>query len=159
MPDEMQSPAVSPELATLQEEVARNLAGWQRAQADYANLKRESEQIRSEFKSLITADLMSQLLPIYNHFQLALKHIPADQRSAEWVVGLGHIAKQFEQFLEQYDVRVIPTVGEQFDPHRHEAVAHEPHDGSPPDQIFEEVMPGYVMGEMVLIPAKVKVAQ
>ena len=150
--------ALQEALKVAEEQATQNLGGWQRAQADYANLKRETAENQHLMTTIATTALLEDLLPIYNHFKLALKHIPEATRSEGWATGLGHIEKQFRDLLTKYQVNEIKTVGESFDPSRHEALAHEAHEGTDTDIIFEEVMPGYTIGERVLMPAKVKVA-
>lgn len=139
--------------------VQDNLSGWQRAQADYANFKKETENTRQDVIEFANAAFMSEVLPIYNHFKLALGHIPEDQMKLDWVVGLTHIKKQFQDFLKRYKIEEIKTVGEKFDHNLHEAVSYEEMDDYKSDVIFAEVQPGYTLNDKILIPAKVKVAK
>jgi molecular chaperone GrpE len=147
------------ELEETRAEAEKNLAGWQRAQADYANLKRETESRGAELFALANAAFMAEVLPVYNHFKLALKHIPADAGKQDWVVGIRQIQKQFQDFLKKYKVEEVPTVGEKFDPAVHEAVTHEEKEGFEEDVIFDEVQPGYLVDGKLLNPAKVRVAK
>lgn len=147
------------ELGEAKIQAQENLAGWQRAQADYANFKNETENRQKDVIEYANAAFMSEVLPIYNHFKLALGHIPKDQLQLEWVVGLEYIRKQFQDFLKKYKIEEIKTVGEKFDHNIHEAVAHEEQKDYDSDIIFAEVQPGYMLGDKVLIPAKVKVTK
>lgn len=147
------------QLEQVRAEAEKNLAGWQRAQADYANLKRDSEKRGAELFALANAAFMAEILPVYNHFKLALKHLPKEQADQDWVIGIEQIAKQFQEFLKKYQVEEVATVGKKFDPAIHEAVAHETKDGFESDVIFEEVQPGYLVDGKLLNPAKVKVAK
>lgn len=162
MSEETQTPTIEElqaELEAVKQQAENSLAGWQRAQADYANLKKETEKRQQDMISFANAAFMAEVLPVYNHFKMALRHIPEDQREVEWVKGLGHIEKQFQDFLKKYQIEEIKTVGEQFNPQYHEAITHEEKEGFDADVIFEEVMPGYMLGDVVLNPAKVKVAK
>lgn len=154
------------ELARLEEELIKEkehsaelLAGWQRAKADYLNLKKEEENRSKSTFEWANAAFMAEVLPVYNHFKLALRHIPEEQKKEAWVQGVIFIEKQFIDFLNKYGIKEIKTVGEKFDTNQHEALAHEEKDGFETDMIFEEVMPGYFLGDKVLNPAKVKVAK
>jgi molecular chaperone GrpE len=60
--------------------------------------------------------------------------------------------------LDALGVKIIPSVGEQFDPHIHEAVATEVSDKYTPDTVTEELQRGYRLGEILIRPAMVKVA-
>lgn len=135
------------------------LAGWQRAQADYSNLKKDHEKRSGDLMEFANAAFMSEILPVYSYFKLAMSHVPEDQKKLEWVVGLSHIQRQFQDFLKKYKIEEIKTVGEKFDHNFHEALAHEEKEGIAEDMIFEEVAPGYLVDGKILIPAKVKVAK
>lgn len=147
------------ELIKEREHAAELLAGWQRAKADYSNQKKEETKRAKEVAEWTNAAVMSEVLPIYNHFKLALKHIPDDQKSIGWVQGVILIQKQFTDFLDKYGIKEIATIGESFDPNLHEALVHESVTDYQADQIFEEVSPGYLLNDKVLMPAKVKVAK
>jgi len=147
------------ELVAAKTRAEENLAGWQRAKADYLNLKKEQAGHATEIMAWANAALMSEILPVYNHFKLALSHIPEEQKKEPWVEGIVMIQKQFVDFLNKYQLTEIKTVGEKFDLNLHEAVAHEEHEGFETDQIFEEVAPGYLLADKVLMPAKVKVTK
>lgn len=147
------------ELEKIKSKAQENLAGWQRAQADYANFKKETESTRKDVIEFANAAFMSEVLPIYNNFKLALGHIPEDQLKLDWVIGLEHIRKQFQDFLRKYKIGEIKTVGEKFDHNYHEAVTHEEKEGYDSDTIFAEVQPGYTLDGKILIPAQVKVAK
>lgn len=156
---EAQLTAVKNELDEAKVLAGENLAGWQRAQADYANFKKETEKRQKDIIEFANANFMSEVLPVYGHFKLALNHIPDEQRDLDWVKGIGLIKKQFEDFLQKYGIEEIKTVGEKFDHNLHEAVTHEAKDGFESDVIFEEAQPGYMASGQVLLPAKVKVAK
>lgn len=159
MPEEKSIEGLQEDLIKEQERSAELLAGWQRAKADYANLKKEESKRLQETVEWANAALMAEILPVYNHFKLALQHIPEDQKKEAWVQGVILIQKQFVDFLNKYGISEIKTVGEKFDPNLHEALAHEEKEGFEADKIFEEISPGYLLGDKVLMPAKVKVTK
>ena len=147
------------QLALLQQQADEYLDGWKRARADYQNYKKETEKRNTELIQFANASLVAELLPIYNHFKLALAHIPEAQKKVEWVVGFEYIHRQLTDFLKNLGIEEIKTVSEKFNPDIHEAVAHEAKDGFAADVIFEEVSPGYTLHGSVVVPAKVKVAK
>ena len=76
------------------------------------------------------------------------------------IKGVHLIHRQLHGVLEKEGVKRIPTVGEPFDPHQHEAVAQvDASDGTPDDRIIEEVQVGYTLHGKVIRPAMVKVAK
>ena len=136
-----------------------HLAGWQRARADYSNLKKEHERRQQEIAEFANAATMAEIIPIYNYFKLALKHIPEDSKKLDWVKGLDFIQKQFVDFLKKFNITEIPTVGNKFDPNFHEAVECKEQEGCKEGIIYEEITPGYMLGDKVIEPAKVKVGK
>lgn len=136
-----------------------NLSGWQRARADYSNLKKDYERRQKDIAEFANAAAMSEIIPIYNHFKLALRHIPENSKKFDWVKGLDFIQKQFADFLKKFNIIEIKTVGEEFDPNFHEAVECEVKEGCKEGIIYEEITPGYMLGDKVIEPAKVKVGK
>lgn len=142
----------------LQQQADEYLKGWQRAKADYLNLKKQAEREREETVQFANAALLLQLLPIYDHFKRALEHVPDNARKTEWVKGVGHIRSQFQSFFKTLGIEEIPTVNELFDPVQHEAITREQRAGVTPDTVIEELATGFTFRGKVLIPAKVKVS-
>lgn len=147
----------SKEYLDLQAKCEEYLAGWKRAQADYQNLKREHGEQMKRLTEIVNAGLLTQLLPIIDHYDLAIKHVPEEQSGEEWAQGFYHIRKQFDDFLTKNGVKRIATVGKQFDPHLHEAVGVK--DGEQDNVVLEETQAGYMLGEQVLRHAKVVVSK
>lgn len=157
--DNMDEKKLEKELELTKKKAEEYLNGWKRAKADYINFKNESEKRQKEIIEFANAMLLAELIPIFDHFKLALKHIPAEDSKKDWVTGIIHIKKQFEDFLKNLGIIEIKTVGEKFNPEFHEAVSHETKEGFKTDFIFEEVKAGYTLHGKVLAPAKVKVAK
>lgn len=143
-------------------------AGWQRATADYQNLKSEVEKMRGEWVRMSEQQILEDFIPVYDNFKKAFAHHPDlnedDKKVKGWIDGIGFIMKQFESVLKNHEVEEIITVGEIFNPELHEAVgeAHEPEsEDSVQDKnleegtILSEVETGYVMKGKVIKVAKV----
>ncbi|HEX6730198.1 MAG TPA: nucleotide exchange factor GrpE, partial [Pyrinomonadaceae bacterium] len=73
--------------------------------------------------------------------------------------GVDLIYKQLNGVLEALGVTPIPSVGERFDPHVHEAVVTEETDEFEPDTVVQEILSGYRLGDKLIRPALVKVAK
>jgi molecular chaperone GrpE len=144
------------ELEQVKKKAEEYLAGWQRAKADYLNLQKETEKRIQEVAAFTTANLIIELLPIYDNLKQALSHQP---KGSDWAKGIEQIKKQFDEFFKKLGIEPIKTVGERFNPEFHEAVSHEKKEGVESGVIFEEVSAGYKMGDKVVRVAKVKVAK
>jgi len=137
------------------------LAGWQRAQADYANLKKDVERMREEMAKYACAGLIEKLMPVMDGFAKAAAHAPetADEKVIQWTQGIGHVQVQLEKVLADAGLAIIDDANVPFDPMVHEAMLREHREGAPPDTVIEILEPGYMIHDRVIRPAKVKVAE
>lgn len=138
-----------------QEQIKQLTEALQRERADAINIrKRHEEQIKG-LQELVKANVVKELLPVIDNFERALSHVPKDLGKNDYVKGVQAIVKQFEKTLEQIGVKKIKTVGEEFNPHFHEAVSAEGEGGK--EIISEELQAGYILGDEVIRHAIVKV--
>jgi len=130
------------------------LANWQRAQADFVNFKRRTEQERGDIVKLANAGLILNLLSVADDMERALEHVSGKAAGSKWVDGIVLIYRKFMSILEANGVSQMKALGEQFDPNMHEAAAHvEGEDG----RIIDVVQKGYMLNDRVLRPARVSV--
>jgi len=145
-----------PTLADLQAQVDELTQALQRERADAINVRRRAEEDRVKLAAFYKAKVLRDLLPALDNLERALKHVPKDLASHDYVKGVQNVAKQFEQNLESLGVEKIKTVGEVFDPVVHEAIHMEEGDGNV-EVVCEELQPGYKIGDEVIRHAVVKV--
>lgn len=136
------------------EKVAELTRIAQQATADLANFKRRAEEEKKSFAQFATAGLVLELLQVTDNFDRALQNIPEELKTNEWVQGIQGIDQQFHGILNKQGVTPIQAVGEKLDIMKHEALMQGPGEK---DIILEELEKGYMMGDKVLRPAKVKV--
>ena len=144
------------ELETLREESARNYAGWQRAQADYANLKRRSAQdVRDRVQQSQRAILLD-LIDLADDFERANRESPSDEANQDdpWRHGVELISQKLNALLLRQQVKRIDTVDQPFDPEFHEAVGQLPGQRS---EIVAVLRTGYTVGARVLRATQVMV--
>jgi len=143
-------------LAEAQEKAEANLAGWQRAQADFVNYKRRAEREMKESREYAIGALVLNLLPVLDDFERALAAIPEEEAQMSWMEGIQAIERKLRATLEAQGVAQIKAVGEPFDPHVHEAVMQAPGEEG---MVVEEVEKGYQLNDRVIRPAKVVVGR
>ncbi len=138
------------------ERADRNLANWQRAQADLSNYKKRVDQEKQDLAKFANAALIGSMLNLVDDFQRARLTIPDSILGMTWVEGLFLIERKLGATLEAAGLSEIKALGEDFDPNLHEAVMHG--DG-PEGKIVEEFQRGYKLHDRVIRPAMVKVGQ
>ncbi|MCL4544224.1 MAG: nucleotide exchange factor GrpE [Chloroflexi bacterium] len=143
---------------------ARAEATWHRDQylrsrAEMDNYRKRLEQ-RLEGRFLTyKRDLLLRLLPVLDSLDRALTHSSTSSTPPESLLtGLRLTYWQFQQVLLAEEVKPMTTIGHQFDPHRHEAIATETGSTIPEGTIVAEAQQGYTLGDAVLRPARVIVA-
>lgn len=140
------------ELAALKEKAETNLAGWQRAQADFVNYKRRTEQDLAECGNIAKSGVILALLPVLDDLERAYGALPGDARSAGWVDGFRMIERKLRTTLETLGLSPIKALGEPFDPRIHDAAAQG--EGTE-DIVVAELAKGYRFGGRVIRPSRV----
>ena len=142
------------ELAELRAEAEANLAGWQRAQADYINYKRRNEQEKEDTIKFANAALVLKILPVLDDFERAIGSLPEELLSHPWVDGVKLIERKLRSTLEVQGLSPIKAVGEPFDPRLHEAVRQEK---GKEGIVLQEAAKGYKFLDRVIRPSQVVV--
>jgi len=117
------------------------------------------ERERQSASESAAASLITELLPLLDDLERALKADTAGEAAEAYRRGVELIHRQLLETLRKRGVRPIEALGEDFDPHYHQAVAYEPEAGRREGEIVEEFSRGYVLGDRLLRPAMVKVAK
>ena len=125
-----------------------------RARADYANLKRRSEQEAAQAQARASERILRDLLPVLDDLQDGLGHIPPDQANSGLANGMKLVEQKFASALARLGVNPVDALGQRFDPALHEAVDFDPAGGDAVAAVYRR---GYRMGDHLLRPAMVKV--
>ena len=141
---------------------AEYLTGWQRAQADYANLQRETAMQRTEMASHAIGESVRGFLPVYDYFKRAMRQVPPEVDATptvkQWHMGVAQIESLFRMTLKQFGLEEIETVGKPFDPKCMEAVKEEPREGVVGGIVLSETDGGYMLGTKIIKAARVVVS-
>ncbi len=124
-------------------------AKYLRALADYQNLEKRVTQMRQDMMQNALESVIVEFLPVIDVLEKAEKHIN-DQ-------GLTLGLKSFWNVLSGKGVRRLETKGKRFDPNEMECV--EVVGDGKDDNVIEELLPGYKLGDKVIRVAKVKVGR
>ncbi|MGH9122185.1 MAG: nucleotide exchange factor GrpE [Acidimicrobiales bacterium] len=152
-PEEEEADLLDP-LVAVQRERDEYLDSMRHLQADFANYRKRMEKLEQENRERAAEGLVEKLLPVLDIADLAMTH--ADQ------FGEGQVSEEVKQVwsalldvLEKEGLKRIDGDGE-FDPHLHDAVAHEPADRAGPPTV-DILRSGYMWKGRVLRPAMVRV--
>lgn len=148
--------AKKPTTKELEQQIVELTDALQRERADVINVRRRHDEQIAALKDMVKANVVRDLLPIVDNFERALKHVPKDLESNDYIKGVQAVVKQFEKTLADIGVQRIKTVGEVFDPRFHEAVSMEEGDGAV-EVVSEELQAGYILGTEVIRHAMVRV--
>ena len=141
-------------LAAKEEELAALNDQYQRMLAEYANYKRRTEQEKMQIGLFTKAELLTELLTSVDNMEKAIAAPAGD----DYKTGVDMVLRQFMDALHKLGLEEVGVEGEPFDPNVHNAVMREDADGIDEETVTAVFQKGYKLGERVLRPAMVKVA-
>jgi len=129
-----------------------------RLQADFENFRKRSLREKGEIYENANEALMLELLPVIDHFQLALDSAGEHKAGAAFREGLQLIADQIMSVLSKYGLNPFSSDKTQFDPNFHEAISCLPSETEPEGTILAQSRQGYRFKNKILRPAQVVVS-
>ena len=126
-----------------------------RARADFANYKKRVERNRVQERQDMKGDIIKRFLPVMDDMLRALQNAPEDP----WVEGIQLIYRKLEGVLDAENITRIEAEGAEFDPNFHEAIGQVKSDEHERGQVAEVLQEGYMLGERIIRPAVVRVAE
>ncbi|MDD4601797.1 Protein GrpE [bioreactor metagenome] len=146
-------------MATIEEKnrlVDESTNRLKRLQADFDNFRRRTRQEKEELSNLVVQTLILELLPVLDNFERALA--TGEVQDAEGIKsGVEMIYRQIVGILEKNGLAPVISVGELFNPERHEAVIRVEDSEKEEGTIIEEFQKGYIVRGKVIRPSMVKV--
>ena len=128
-----------------------------RLAADFENYKKRAAREREEYVAHANARLLAELLPVLDDLERALA--AAEQHEeAQLEDGVRLVHRSLAALLERHGVTTIETNGK-FDPHVHEALLSQPSEEAESGAVLDVVQKGYKLGDRVVRPARVIVAE
>ena len=153
---ELEAPAPDPlEVAIAERDAYLDLA--QRVQADFENYRKRAAREQERLVAHAHERLVRELLPILDDLERALEAAERHEE-AQLVEGVKLVEQSLRSALRKEGLAEIETDGA-FDPHVHEALLSQSSDDAEPGSVLEVVQRGYRVGDRVVRPAKVIVAE
>src|SRR5512138_1819258 len=148
--------ALKTRLAAAESKTSEYRDSWMRSQAEFQNYKKRLERDNELTYVAMKGDIVKKVLPVLDDLERALQNRPAEN---SWANGIELIARKLQNILESEGIKRIEAEGTEFDPKYHEAISHEPADGVQSGFVIGVVQNGYMLGDRVIRPALVRVAQ
>lgn len=126
-----------------------------RLQAEFENFRKRTDKDRAEFAQYAGMELIRELLPVLDNFELALK---TECASKDYAKGVEMIYQRMADTLKKAGLEPIESVGQPFDPHVHQAVEKFATADAPEDTVLSEFQRGYKFKGKLLRASMVKVA-
>ncbi|MHB1316400.1 MAG: nucleotide exchange factor GrpE [Minisyncoccota bacterium] len=145
----------------LEAKATEYLNGWQRDKADFINLRKKDDEAKKQIVAYAKEDIINELIPVLDSFESAMKNKQAWEKvDPNWRVGVEYIASQLNQTLENNGLKKVYPLGQPFDHTRDEAIEMLPTEDKKQDGVVVEVIQtGYMLGDRLVRPPKVKVGE
>jgi len=135
-----------------EERLAERTADLQRVTAEYANYRKRVERDRAAVREQALANVLHGLVPVLDDIGRAREH-------GELVGGFKSVAESLEATVGKLGLESFGESGEPFDPKVHEALLHSYSTEVTEPTCVQILQPGYRVGERILRPARVAVAE
>jgi molecular chaperone GrpE len=164
-PDDELTPTPEEEIRRLSEalevktrEAEEHRDRYLRAAAEFDNARKRSARERDDYTRYANESLLRELLPVLDNFERALQSSRNEPAAAAVTAGVELIQRELLRVLEKFGVTPFTSVGQPFDPEKHEAIARVPARGHAEGSVVDETARGYLLNGRVLRPAMVTVA-
>ena len=154
--EENKESTMEEKLEEAQKQAKDNLDKYIRQLAEFENFRKRSNSEKTAMYSNGVRDTVEKLLPVIDNFERAVE--AADDKEDPMYKGVEMILKQFMEILENLGVKEIPSKGEPFDPNVHSAVMHVDDESCDENVVVEVFQKCYTLGDKVIRPSMVKVA-
>jgi molecular chaperone GrpE len=153
-PEEPVSPVSEAEAEVIQLKAAfaERTSDLQRLQAEYVNYKRRVDRDRDLARKVTIEGVLKDFLSVLDDVRSAREH---DELNG----GFKAVAEEIERVTSKYGLEAFGEAGDPFNPHIHEALLHAHADGIDGPTCVEILQPGYRIGDHILRPARVAVAE
>ena len=157
-PETVEEPVDVDPLTSIQEENATLQDRLLRLQADFENFRKRTQRERSELYVRANEDLVEQLLPVLDTFELGMANAEKSGADSSILEGFALVHQQTLATLKRFGLEPLNAEGEPFDPHHHEAITHMPSADVAADSVIAQTRRGYRLGDRLLRAAQVVVS-
>jgi len=147
------------DLKACQKEKEEYLTGWQKERAEFANYRKQEDDRKSIYSLAIRERILTRFLSVVDSFNMAFANKEAWEKVDDsWRKGVEYIYSQMNGIFEEYGVKPIGELGENFDPNIHQSMdIVETNKKEQEHTVANVIQKGYKLGERVIRPARVNV--
>ena len=147
------------DLKVCKKENEEYLTGWQKERADFINYKKQEDERKAIFSEAMRERILMRFLTVLDSFDMAFANREAWEKVDEnWRKGVEYIHAQMNGIFEEFGVKPIGAIGENFDPSIHQSIEIISTDKKENDhKVAEVTQKGYKLGERVIRPARVNI--
>ncbi len=150
--------ALQDQLIAAQTERDENYQKYVRSLADFDTFRRRVMKEREDDRRYAPLGVVKDLLPNLDNLRRAVDAAKTASSMEELAKGVDMVLKQVDETLAKHGAAPITSVGQPFDPNKHEAVAQAPSADHPPMTVLQEFERGYMLHDRVVRPSKVLVS-
>jgi len=144
------------EIKSLQDDVATYKSLAQRSQADLVNFRKRVEVEQLDIRVRVKDQLIMKILEVVDQLDVALDNKTLDE---SWINGVNAIHKNFINILLSEGYKKFDSIGEIFDPRKHEALLSTISKNADADTVLNVIRSGYIRGENIVRPAQVEISK
>lgn len=130
-----------------------------RLAAEFDNFRKKTLKEQEEFRKYAHEKLMLELIDVWEGLERGIENSKKSERNDKLIEGMEMVNKELKKVLTKYGLTPIKTVGEKFDPYKHEAMMQTETDEWEEDTILEEFARGYMLNNKVIRYSKVRVSK
>jgi len=143
-----------------EKEISRELGDkYLRLQAEFENFRKRLQKEKSDFMKYAMENFFKNILPVIDNFELALESAEKASDIQGLSEGVKLIHMQFLDVLQKEGLACFSSLGELFDPQKHEAIMRIESDDHHENTVMEELKKGYYLNDRLLRPAMVAVSR
>ncbi len=129
-----------------------------RQMAEFDNYRKRTEKEKASMYEIGAREVIEKILPVVDNFERGLAAVPEEEKESPFVEGMNKIYRQLLSSFEGMGVKVIESVGQEFNPDYHNAVMHVEDEEAGENMVVEEFQKGYTYKDAVIRHSMVKVA-
>ena len=148
------------EIVVAKEEAGKNWDLYLRERADLENARKRHQRDREEAIRFANDRLLREMIPVLDNLERAVGHAEQGDDDRQGLLeGVNMTINQFRKVLEDFGVKPINALGENFDPNLHQAMGHVETTDQAPNTVTSEFQKGYLLNDRLLRPSLVMVAR